>query len=571
MASTPGVSVDLVGEAGGIGTGSDLLAIVSCMEKGTYSARLVTRTAAFREEWGRGEGLEAVAMHVETTRQPVLFARAATTTAAAIGPVDVTGVIGTSAVTFTGTPFDDEEIKIEVVTGGTIGTAGIVLKVSRDRGRTWSAPVRLGTGTSYAIGDSGVTANFAAGTLVAGDVASAYAKGPRWNAAGLSAALDAIGTYSTQPRHVLVLGELDDSGDVDDVIAAATAYESAYNRKVSIFCQLRDQYAPAAMQGAPSDVDFATDDTITRNAGSWVTDGFKVGMTITIDGTASNDGDHVVTVVTASVLTVSSSPGLALEANVDGGTISITGSESKATWAAALGTIVNGASPAAAKENFRIFWRGGRGRRISPIYKHRKRRPIAWFEASRTMLHDLHVSSAATAFGPLDGVDLNDENGSLAEFDQRVDGGLLEARIGCLMSHDELAGAYVALPLTGAADNSALSRVPSVAVGQLACRVAKAALTRCLGQHLIAQAGTGYLAPVSADRIEQYVQGRLSAALLTNARNEGQRAANVVFEISKTTDVRTPGTPIPYTVDVDGYVYAEQFIGDVSVAPGGRS
>lgn len=61
----------------------------------------------------------------------------------------------------------------------------------------------------------------------------------------------------------------------------------------------------AARAPASSQLTFAAaGDTITRVAGSWITDGFKKGQTIRIAGTASNNGTHKVTAVTALVLTV---------------------------------------------------------------------------------------------------------------------------------------------------------------------------------------------------------------------------------------------------------------------------
>jgi hypothetical protein len=46
-------------------------------------------------------------------------------------------------------------------------------------------------------------------------------------------------------------------------------------------------------------------DTITRSSGSWLADGDAKGQTITVFGTASNDGDYLVTGVTAGTLTLS--------------------------------------------------------------------------------------------------------------------------------------------------------------------------------------------------------------------------------------------------------------------------
>ena len=48
-------------------------------------------------------------------------------------------------------------------------------------------------------------------------------------------------------------------------------------------------------------------DTFTRDAGSWVVDGFRVGDTITVTGSASNNSTFVITVLTDLVLTTSGS------------------------------------------------------------------------------------------------------------------------------------------------------------------------------------------------------------------------------------------------------------------------
>jgi hypothetical protein len=80
---------------------------------------------------------------------------------------------------------------------------------------------------------------------------------------------------------------------------------------------------PATMTGAPSDVDFtAGANTVVRNAGSWITDGFSVGMVPKIVGTASNDGlASAILSVTATTLTFAS--GVVTELNVDGSTFTM--------------------------------------------------------------------------------------------------------------------------------------------------------------------------------------------------------------------------------------------------------
>jgi len=49
----------------------------------------------------------------------------------------------------------------------------------------------------------------------------------------------------------------------------------------------------------------ANPDTITASSGSFISDGYKAGMTLTVAGTASNNGTFTITAVTATVITVS--------------------------------------------------------------------------------------------------------------------------------------------------------------------------------------------------------------------------------------------------------------------------
>ena len=57
---------------------------------------------------------------------------------------------------------------------------------------------------------------------------------------------------------------------------------------------------------APRTLTFATaGDTITASSGSFIDDGFRVGGTVTVAGTTSNNGAKTITAVTATVITVS--------------------------------------------------------------------------------------------------------------------------------------------------------------------------------------------------------------------------------------------------------------------------
>ena len=96
--------------------------------------------------------------------------------------------------------WDAYYVVIKPTVGGTIGAAGIFVQVSLDAGRNYGAPIPLGTastlvlGAPYSpatVGGTGITVNFGAGTLVAGDSWRFSTAAPTWNDAGVQAALNA--------------------------------------------------------------------------------------------------------------------------------------------------------------------------------------------------------------------------------------------------------------------------------------------------------------------------------------------------------------------------------------------
>lgn len=114
--------------------------------------------------------------------------------AASAGELVITGA-GTSAVTLAAgtTPDDSYEATIEIVTGGTIGVAGITLKWSLDGGRTPSEVTALGTAAFFIIPNSGGTrVNFGAGTLLTGQTIAFPTTEPQWNNTEVASAIQAL-------------------------------------------------------------------------------------------------------------------------------------------------------------------------------------------------------------------------------------------------------------------------------------------------------------------------------------------------------------------------------------------
>jgi hypothetical protein len=88
--------------------------------------------------------------------------------------------------------FDDYYVVFKVIVGGTRGVAGVLFQVSLDAGRNFGPQIPLGTATTYAIPNTGITLNFGAGTFVAADVATFGTIAPAWNTAGVLAAINTL-------------------------------------------------------------------------------------------------------------------------------------------------------------------------------------------------------------------------------------------------------------------------------------------------------------------------------------------------------------------------------------------
>lgn len=189
-----------------------ILAIIAPAEKGTQNqAGTYARVADALAKFGLGVLVEGAAYQMENAKKPVLLIRAAASTAAAYGTLDDDGVAGTSAVTASATtPLDDYNLVFKVVHGGTIGVAGITYTYSLDGGATTSPVTALGTSTAAAflvpvVGTaSGVSLDFAAGTLIAGDVVTVPTTGARMTNSDLVAALEALRVTKLPWDEVLV-------------------------------------------------------------------------------------------------------------------------------------------------------------------------------------------------------------------------------------------------------------------------------------------------------------------------------------------------------------------------------
>jgi len=156
----------------------------------------------------RGAAAQLAAFVLQKYGVPVLLCRTNTTTASSFTSMVHTGA-GTSVVTVSGTADDDYQPWLTFIAGGTIGTAGPTFQWSLDGGRTKSAVTALGTANTFAFPNSGgVVFNFAAGTVLAGQIETCRSSAPVWNNTDLAAGLLALENSLIPWELCLVVGDL---------------------------------------------------------------------------------------------------------------------------------------------------------------------------------------------------------------------------------------------------------------------------------------------------------------------------------------------------------------------------
>lgn len=147
-----------------------VIAVAGTSSAGTVGVPVSTRSVTtITSTFGYGPLSELCAVLI-AAGATVIATKLDTDVAGSAGAVTFTGT-GTSVITVSGTPFDTYYAIFSVVTGGTIGAAGITFQLSLDAGRTYGPVIALGIASTYVIPNTGITLNFAAGNLVAGDLA----------------------------------------------------------------------------------------------------------------------------------------------------------------------------------------------------------------------------------------------------------------------------------------------------------------------------------------------------------------------------------------------------------------
>lgn len=603
--------------AGGLASGLDNVLMLFCSSAGPLNTpRSIASSKAwlstFESNNGCSEGSEIACHFFKHVRKlggtpKIIGIRLPSTTPGAVEIVDTTDKTGTSIVTASGTPHRRMSIVVRFLTSGTVGVDGITYDVSVNGGISFLPGVlRLGTATSIVISKTGVTLSLGAGTI--GGSIIVHTSAPKWATSDFNDAITAAIALQQRFRALVVVGDFN-KVEADALRTQLDTLYANLHRPVA-FIGARDWYRDArltvtrvTMTGAPADVDFAasahtitrgtgswvtdgfvigmrvkvegseendgdlgvlTDvsatvltfaegisdeanvdgadltitgtspgdvdiaaNTITRNIGSWVSEGFKIGMKLTLAGTASNDGViGELTNVSATVLTVAET--MTVEANLAGDAISVTAEETEDAWIAALSSNLGPFED----ELGRVSVSAGMTRMTSEIFQTTIRVPSYVATVERWMAHDIHVSPNRKANGPLTDHQLTDDDGNVVEHDSRTNDTLNE--LGFLTARTFLGsgneGAYVQKPLTAAPAGSSFRMIPWRAVANLACDVIQKATENFIGDHpeLFED---GRMTDEGREDYKIYVKGELDAELRTD-KGEGVRASFVDWQPS---------------------------------------
>ena len=231
-----------------------VIAVAGTSSAGTVGVPVSTRSlATITSTFGYGPLSELCALLI-SAGATVIATKLTTAAAGSASAVTFTGT-GSSAVTVSGAAFDTYYAVVKVVTGGTIGSAGITLQISLDAGRTFGPVIALDVASNYAIPQTGLTLNFGAGTLVAGDTATFGTVAPAPNAAGVNAWLNAMlaSPYAAAGWGSMIVAGSRTGADVTSVQATLDTLAAQYLFERLIF-NSRD-VSPAAKWGGTGETE----------------------------------------------------------------------------------------------------------------------------------------------------------------------------------------------------------------------------------------------------------------------------------------------------------------------------
>lgn len=317
MATLPRATTNIKDTAGVPAGGLDVVCILSPVSKNAdITPRFYGSAQAIYDQHDYCEGLEYAALHITQTRKGVLFIGLPIVTQGVLSRRNNDGASGSSLVTVTAGSngsLAEHDGEIYVEKGGVVGANQIVLGLSLDGGITFQK-LRVGTGNSVAIPYVGVTIGLGAGSLVEGEtVLTWHGTAPLTDSTNLDLARQGLAGQQKAFRSMLLIGDTRDHLDANTFQTLLNTYESANERFIFGRCAIADRLPLPASSSIHRSTIGATltfangAHTITRSAGSWITDGHAIGDSVYGSGSVSNNGFlGVITALSATVMTFAS-------------------------------------------------------------------------------------------------------------------------------------------------------------------------------------------------------------------------------------------------------------------------
>ena len=265
-------------------------------------------------------------------------------------------------------------------------------------------------------------------------------------------------------------------------------------------------------------------DSLTRNRGSWLDDGFRAGDVLTIADTVSNNGSTY-TIVTVTATTITFATGTVTAEVIGSYGVTITAGETDAqfvtTLEAAMSTIA---------DEPRVDLGIGRGFKLSPFIGAELRRPVQWADTLQAYKHDVHVSTwAKKKAGSCSGWSLKNAEGIRVEHDENFDKNALSAGFTCFRSFPNGPdGAFIARSVTRGEVGTVFSATEFMAVINLAQTISQAEAENALGEDLILNID-GTATPEALGIIKSRVDSALLRDLLPGKTGEGARASRAYW------------------------------------------
>ena len=158
---------------------------------------------------------------------------------------------------------------------------------------------------------------------------------------------------------------------------------------------------------------------------------------------------------------------------------------------------------------------------------------MSWAASIREYQHDVHIPTWRKEDGPLLDWGMLDDDGNVAEYDERIDGGALAGRFTCVRTWaNGPNGPFIAQSLTRDTEGSLLSLTHNMAVANIFCTVVQQATENIVGKVLQLD-DDGHATAAALGVIEAAVNTDVEIALLQEkVVGEGPRASKAVWTAS---------------------------------------